>query len=632
MLEPLAGERRPAGGAAEQEPAGAAVAGGPDLIANPLKPEHRVVDEDRDHRHAMAGVGRAGGDEARDAPRLGDALLENLSVLGLAVIEQLIRVDRLVELAAVGIDAALLEERIHAEGPRLVGHDRNDVLADVLVLQERRHQRDHARGRGDLAAGTLLDEARVFLERGRLERRGLLRAGRHGAAEGRTTLPQILHLGRILRRPVERGLGDLVIRDRNPEPRAEGPQLLLVELLLLVGDVATLAHLAEAVALDRLGNHHGRLAVALHRRVVGRVDLLGIVAAAAQFLDLLVGEVRHHLGQLRITPEEVLADVTAGHHDILLILSVDDLVHPFDEFALFVLREQRIPLVAPDHLDDVPAGAAEDPFQLLDDLAVATHRAVEPLQVAVDDEHEVVELLAGRQRNRAERLRLVALAVADERPDVLLARVLDAAILQILVEPRLVDGHQRPEPHRHRGKLPELGHQPGMRVARKPAPLGQFTAEILQLLLAEPAFEERTGVDARRGMPLEIDLVARVVVAAATDEMVHRHFHERRRGGEGGDVAADALVFAISPHHHRHRIPADDALDPPLEFAVARERRLLVGRNRVDVGRGRGERDRHTQPVGLLLDGMQQIGGPIGAAAVDDIPQGVEPLGRLRGI
>ena len=144
-----------------------------------------------------------------------------------------------------------------------------------------------------------------------------------------------------------------------------------------------------------------------------------------------------------------------------------------------------------------------------------------------------------------------------------------------------------------------------MRVARKPAALGQFTAEILQLLLAQPAFEEGARVDARRSMPLKIDLVARVVVPAATDEMVHRHFHERCRGGEGGDVAADALVFAIGPHHHRHRIPTDDALDPPLELAVARERRLLVCRNRVDVGRGRGERDRHTQPVGLLLDGMQ---------------------------
>ena len=85
----------------------------------------------------MAGVGRARGDEARHAPRLGDALLENLPVLGLAVVQQLVGIDRLVELARVGVDAALLEERIHTEGPRFVRHDRHDVFADLLVLEER---------------------------------------------------------------------------------------------------------------------------------------------------------------------------------------------------------------------------------------------------------------------------------------------------------------------------------------------------------------------------------------------------------------------------------------------------------------------------------------------------------------
>ena len=55
-------------------------------------------------------------------------------------------------------------------------------------------------------------------------------------------------------------------------------------------------------------------------------------------------------------------------------------------------------------------------LELLDDLAVAADRAVEALQVAVDDEDQVVELLARGQRERAERLGLVALAVAEEAP------------------------------------------------------------------------------------------------------------------------------------------------------------------------------------------------------------------------
>ncbi len=35
-------------------------------------------------------------------------------------------------------------------------------------------------------------------------------------------------------------------------------------------------------------------------------------------------------------------------------------------------------------------------FQFGDDLAVAAHRSIQPLQVAVDDEDQIVELLARR--------------------------------------------------------------------------------------------------------------------------------------------------------------------------------------------------------------------------------------------
>src|SRR3712207_7423764 len=49
--------------------------------------------------------------------------------------------------------------------------------------------------------------------------------------------------------------------------------------------------------------------------------------------------------------------------------------------------------------DDVPARAAEDRLELLDDLPVAAHGAVEALQVAVDDEDEVVELLAADRKS-----------------------------------------------------------------------------------------------------------------------------------------------------------------------------------------------------------------------------------------
>ena len=193
-------------------------------------------------------------------------------------------------------------------------------------------------------------------------------------------------------------------------------QLVFVQLLLLVGDVLAFAGFAEAVALDRAREDDGRLPLVLDRRLVGGVDLDGIVAAEPQLLQLIVGQVLDHLEQPRVGAEEVLAEVGAGLDGVLLILAVDDLAHPLREQAVVIRREQRIPVAAPEHLDDVPAGAAEDRFELLDDLAVAAHRAVEALQVAVDDEDQVVELLARREGDRAERFGLVGLAVAEERP------------------------------------------------------------------------------------------------------------------------------------------------------------------------------------------------------------------------
>ncbi len=166
----------------------------------------------------------------------------------------------------------------------------------------------------------------------------------------------------------------------------------------------------------------------------------------------------------RIRPEEVLADVRAAGDRELLELAVERLVHLLDEDAVDVAGEQVVPLAAPDDLDDVPAGAAEDRLELLDDLAVAADRAVEPLQVAVDDEGQVVEALAGGDVEGAERLGLVRLAVAEERPDARAGRVDQAAVVEVAVEARLVDRADRPEAHRDRRELPEVGHQARVRV------------------------------------------------------------------------------------------------------------------------------------------------------------------------
>ena len=171
-----------------------------------------------------------------------------------------------------------------------------------------------------------------------------------------------------------------------------------------------------------------RLAVVLQRGGVGGVDLAVVVPAAAQAPDLGVAHRLDQRFRARVATEEVLADVAAVVGLVGLVVAVRGDVHEVDQRAVPIGGEQRVPLAAPDHLDDVPARAAEERLQLLDDLAVAADRAVEALQVAVDDEREVVQALRRRDVDQPAGLRLVHLAVAEERPDVLVGRVLEAAV------------------------------------------------------------------------------------------------------------------------------------------------------------------------------------------------------------
>ena len=234
----------------------------------------------------------------------------------------------------------------------------------------------------------------------------------------------------------------------------------LAHLLLLMGDVLPLARLAHAVALDGLGQDDRGLALVVLGRVVGGIDLERVVAAADQGPDLVVGPAGDHGGELGILAEEVLADIGAVLRLEVLVLAVDHLLHALEQDAGGVGGDQLVPARAPQHLDHVPAGAAEDPLQLLDDLAVAAHRPVEALQVAVDDEHQIVEMLAPAQRDRTQALGLVALAVAEERPDLAVGGLGEAAALQVLEEAGLVDRHQRAQAHRDGRELPVVRHQP----------------------------------------------------------------------------------------------------------------------------------------------------------------------------
>ena len=265
-----------------------------------------------------------------------------------------------------------------------------------------------------------------------------------------------------------------------------------------MGDVFAFASFAEAIALDGAGEDDGRAAFVFGGGFVGGVNFARIVAAEAQAAQFVVGERLDEFQQARIGAEEMLANVGAGFDDELLVFAVDQFAHALDEQAFGVAVEDGIPLAAPENLDDVPASAAEGGFEFLNDLAVAANRAVEALQVAVDDEDKIVEFFAGGQRDGAEGFGLIGFAVAEEGPDFGVGDGFEAAIFEIAVVTRLVNGHQRAQAHGDGGKFPEIGHQPGMWIGGKAAAGLEFAAEIFELLGGEAALEEGAGVHAGR--------------------------------------------------------------------------------------------------------------------------------------
>ena len=152
------------------------------------------------------------------------------------------------------------------------------------------------------------------------------------------------------------------------------------------------------------------------RRGVGGVDLDDVVAAALEAVDLLVGHALRQARQLLVLAKEVVAVEAAVLGGKGLHLAVHRVGKGPDQRPGDVARKQAVPVAAPDQFDDVPAGAAEQLFQFVDDAAVAAHRAVQALQVAVDHPDQVVQPLARGQRQRAHALGLVHLAVAKHAP------------------------------------------------------------------------------------------------------------------------------------------------------------------------------------------------------------------------
>ncbi len=171
-----------------------------------------------------------------------------------------------------------------------------------------------------------------------------------------------------------------------------------------------------------------------------------------------------------------------------------------------------------------------------------------------------------------------------------------------------------------------------MRIRAQAGDGARLAPEVVELVDAQPALEERPGVDARSGVTLVEDLVAALVAVLATEEMVEADLVQRRSGRVGREVAADAGELVVGAQDHRHRVPADQPADPALHLLVAREVRLLLGADGVDVAR-LGQR---RQPDLELARPLEQLVDDESGARLaflgHDLIEGRDPVVGLVGV
>src|SRR5699024_9693210 len=125
----------------------------------------------------------------------------------------------------------------------------------------------------------------------------------------------------------------------------------------------------------------------------------------------------------------------------------------------------------------------------------------------------------------AARFWFIHFAVAQKRPDVLIRGVFDAAVMQVAVELCLVNCIQRAKAHRHSWELPEVIQHFRVRVGGQTVwSLRFFLTETIELFFSESAFQECACIVTRRGVTLEVDLVASTRMVLATEEVVEPNF------------------------------------------------------------------------------------------------------------
>ena len=157
-------------------------------------------------------------------------------------------------------------------------------------------------------------------------------------------------------------------------------------------------------------------------------------------------------------------------------------------------------------------------------------------------------------------------------------------------------------------------------------------AEAVELLLAQAALEEGAGVDARRAVALDVDLVAATLVVLAAEEVVEADLVEARRRLVGRDVTADLEALAVGRGHHHRGVPADEGADAALDLLVAGEPRLALRRNGVDVVGGAQRRHADLLLARALEQAQHHVARAVATPVVEHRVEGREPLLGLVGV
>ena len=167
-------------------------------------------------------------------------------------------------------------------------------------------------------------------------------------------------------------------------------------------------------------------------------------------------------------------------------------------------------------------------------------------------------------------------------------------------EAGVVNRADGPQTHGAGGELPEVGHQPRVRVAREAACAFAWGFEFLavqrQVLRAQAAFQKCACIHPGRAVGLKEDQVTQLPIGATPEKMVEADLEQVSRAGIAGDVAAQFAIGPVRARHHGQRIPAHQRRELFLNRQVAGKGLLLVNRHGVDIGC-----DQLGRPVNLRL-------------------------------